>query len=95
MAISKYENKLQARDAIMMHLRILGHKNYGITELRLFDPVPMVAYTDNEDDASRLVLEMQGKTSGIYNGKHIDLARLPDHRIDWLIGTAVFDCCNG
>jgi hypothetical protein len=68
MAISKYENKLQSRDAIVMHLRILGHKNYGITELRIFDPVPMVAYADNEEDAVRLVFKMEGKTSGIYIG---------------------------
>ena len=66
--MSKYENKLQSRDTIMMHLRLLGHKNYGVTELRVFDPIPMVAYVDNEDDAVRLVFEMEGKTSGIYIG---------------------------
>ena len=55
-------------DAIRMHLWILGHKNYGVIELRIFDPVPMVAYADNEDDAVRMILEMEGKTSGIFIG---------------------------
>jgi len=55
-------------DAIRTHLRLLGHKGFGVTELRIFDPVPMVAYADNEDDAVRLILEMVGKTTGIYIG---------------------------
>jgi len=46
----------------------LGHKDMGVTELRTFDPVPMVTYADNENDFVRLCLEMEGKTSGIYVG---------------------------
>jgi len=54
--------------AIANHWRLLGHKGYGVTEQRIFDPVPMVAYTDNEDTFIGLCLEMEGKTSGIYVG---------------------------
>jgi hypothetical protein len=68
MVIHKFEEESQASDAIRMHLRLLGHKNYGVTELRIFDPVPMVAYVDNEDDAVSLALRMEGRTSGIYVG---------------------------
>jgi len=55
-------------DAIRMHLQLLGHEGLGVTELRIFDPIPLVAYVDNEDDAVCLCLEMDGKTSGIYVG---------------------------
>jgi hypothetical protein len=68
MEASKYENKLQSTDAVVMHLQLLGHNNYGVTELRVFEPIPMVAYADSEDDAVRLALEMEGKTTGIYVG---------------------------
>jgi hypothetical protein len=54
--------------AIVNHYRILGHRDFGVTELRIFDPIPMVAYADNEDDVVRLALTMEGKTSGIYIG---------------------------
>jgi len=53
---------------IRTHWRILGHKDFGVTEFRLFDPKPLVAYADNEDDAVRLCLKMEGKTSNIYVG---------------------------
>jgi len=53
---------------ITNHLRILGHKDLGVTELRLFAPYPMVAYADNPDDFVRLCHRMEGKTSGIYVG---------------------------
>ena len=56
------------RNAIRKHLQLLGHKGLGVTELRTFDPIPMVAYVDNEDDAVRLCSQMEGKTSGIYVG---------------------------
>lgn len=55
-------------EEIRKHVRLLGHKGHGVTELRIFDPVAMVTYTDNEDDLVRLCLEMQGKASGIYIG---------------------------
>ena len=47
---------------------MLGHRDLGVTELRTFDPGPMVAYLDNSDDFLRLCLEMEGETSGIYVG---------------------------
>ena len=53
---------------IANHYKFLGHKGFGVTELLLFDPIPLVAYVDNEDDFVRLCLEMEGKTSGIYVG---------------------------
>jgi len=55
-------------NAIRKHFQLLGHKGLGVTELRTFDPIPMVAYVDNEDDFVGLCLEMEGKTSGIYVG---------------------------
>lgn len=58
----------QIADAIRKHFRLLGHVGLGVIELRVFDPMPIVAYADNEDDAVRLCLEMEGKTSGIYIG---------------------------
>lgn len=54
-------------NAIRKHLQLLGHKGLGVTELRTFDPIPMVAYLDNED-AIRRCMEMEGKTSGVYVG---------------------------
>lgn len=66
--IHKFEEESQTSEAICLHLRILGHKGFGVTELRIFNPMPAVAYADSEDDAVRLVLEMEGKTSGIYVG---------------------------
>ena len=53
---------------ISNHWKMLGHRDLGVTELRTFDPGPMVAYVDNADDFVRLCLEMEGKTSGIYVG---------------------------
>ncbi len=50
------------------HYQLLGHQGYGVSELRIFDPKPRVAYVDNEEDVVRLVLEMEGRTSGIYIG---------------------------
>lgn len=67
-AIENQLAKFRAGNAIRMHLRLLGHEGQGVTEFRTFDPAPMVAYVDNEDDAVRLALEMEGKTSGIYVG---------------------------
>lgn len=58
----------QIADAIRKHIRLLGHFGFGVTELRVFDPMPLVAYDYNEDDAVRLCLEMEGKTSGIFVG---------------------------
>ena len=56
------------KQTITNHWRILGHKDLGVTELRLFDPYPMVAYADNPDDFVRLCRRMEDRTSGIYVG---------------------------
>ncbi len=53
---------------ISNHWKLLGHRDLGVTELRIFDPGPMVAYVDNVNDFFRLSLEMRAKTSGIYVG---------------------------
>lgn len=58
----------QSHFYIRKHLQLLGHEGLGVTELRIFDPAPLVAYVDNEEDAVRLALEMDSKTSGIYVG---------------------------
>ena len=50
------------------HVQLLGHSHYGVTELRTFEPRPMVAYADNEDDIVRLATELDGKVPGIYVG---------------------------
>ncbi len=54
--------------AISNHWKMLGHQDMGVTELRTFDPGPMVAYVDNVDDFVRLSIEMGAKASGIYVG---------------------------
>lgn len=56
------------KTAIRHHLQLLGHNGYGATELRVFDPKPMVAYIDNDDDAIRLVADVQRTAKGIYIG---------------------------
>lgn len=65
---SYYITGSDIRDAIRGHMQLLGHQGFGVTEFRVFKPMPQVAYADNEDDAVRLCLEMVGKTSGVYVG---------------------------
>ncbi|MHC4538773.1 MAG: hypothetical protein ACYS74_03205 [Planctomycetota bacterium] len=50
------------------HVQLLGHSAYGVTELRTFEPRPLVAYADNDDDIVRLATELDGKVPGIYIG---------------------------
>ena len=38
-------------ELIIKHIELLGHKGYGVTELRVFKPRPQVAYVDNIKDA--------------------------------------------
>jgi len=59
---------MQTDQVIANHWRMIGHEGLGVTELRIFVHVPMVAYVDNEDDFVGLCLEMEGNTSGIYVG---------------------------
>ena len=53
---------------IRQHLQLLGHSHYGVTELRTFEPRPMVAYADNKNDIVRLATELNKKVPGIYIG---------------------------
>jgi len=62
------ENKHNPETQIRQHYRLLSHREYGVTELRIFDGRPRVAYTDNEDDMVSLCLEIDGKVSGVYVG---------------------------
>jgi len=58
----------QARDAIRQQRRLLGHEDHGVSELRVFDPWPKVAYADSEDAVIGLCLEMEGRAQGVYVG---------------------------
>ncbi|MHC4116885.1 MAG: hypothetical protein ACYSWO_05195 [Planctomycetota bacterium] len=53
---------------MLQHVQLLGHSAYGVTELRTFEPRPLVAYADNEKDIARLAMKLDGKVSGIYIG---------------------------
>jgi hypothetical protein len=53
---------------VRMHLALLGHDTLGVTELRVFDPLPKVAYVDSAEAVVRLCREMDGITSGVYVG---------------------------
>jgi len=54
--------------SIRYHVLLLGHEDHGVTELRVFEPKPLVAYADSVEVVVRLCREMDGKTSGIYIG---------------------------
>jgi len=53
---------------ISHHLGLLGHRGYGVTELRTFDDRPMVAYADNELSVLRLCRRVDMRVLGIYIG---------------------------
>ena len=59
---------LQSETLIRQHLRLLGHEGLGVTELRAFDPIPMVAYADTEDNVVQLAKDIYNKVPGIYIG---------------------------
>ncbi len=61
-------SSLPPEKAIATHYHLLGHRDLGCTELRIFTPCPMVAYTDNADDSVRLCQAWDGRTTGIYVG---------------------------
>ena len=54
-------HRLEPELAIRLHRQLLGHNGCGVTELRVFEPKPLVAYTDNEDDTVRLAMEFDNK----------------------------------
>ena len=53
---------------ICQHMQLLGHTGFGVTELRAFEPTPLVAYADSDNSVVKLATELDGKTSGIYIG---------------------------
>jgi hypothetical protein len=59
---------MSPRDAIRLQRWLLGHEDLGVTELRVFDPWPQVAYADCPDAVVGLCRKMEGRTSGIYTG---------------------------
>lgn len=59
-------NQFKQEQTIKLHRKLLGHNGCGVTELRIFKPKPMVAYTDNDDSTVKLVLEIN--SPGIYIG---------------------------
>ncbi len=71
--------------AIKEHIRILGHEGFGVTELRVFDPYPKVAYVDNPDIAVKLCRSIEHKTKGIYVGVQPRPVDLYEHAPDkWM-----------
>ena len=60
--------KLNLSIAIKQHIQLLAHNGYGVTELRIFKPKPLVAYADNIEDVIRLVKQVQSYAPGIYTG---------------------------
>jgi hypothetical protein len=67
-AMQNPTEKTDLQGDIRAHWRLLGHCDLGVTELRVFDPKPMVAYADGEDAVVGLCLDMEGQASGIYIG---------------------------
>ena len=61
------------------HLQLLRHGAFGVTELRVFEPQPMVAYADNREDVIRMAVEQDGRASGIYVGVQPRRAALFHH----------------
>ena len=56
------------KESILKHLELLGHEGFGVTELRVFKPKPLVAYVDSAYIAIRLAQEMVGYAHGVYIG---------------------------
>jgi hypothetical protein len=52
------------------HIQLLGHSHYGVTELRVFEPRPLVAYAENESDIVILAMQLYRKVPGFYIGIH-------------------------
>jgi len=68
--------QFDSQTAIRHHLQLLGHDGFGVTELRTFDPRPMVAYADSKESIACLAGKMDGSVPGVYIGvqpRNIDL----------------------
>jgi hypothetical protein len=60
--------QMKFESQIIQHIQLLDHSGYGVIELRIFKPKPLIAYADNSKAVIRLCRKMNGKTSGIYVG---------------------------
>ena len=76
--INSSNTKIDFEQDVRMHINLLGHKDLGVTELRVFDPVAQVAYADDTDNVVQLAMQMDGKTTGIYVGVQPRPLRLYD-----------------
>ena len=65
---SQWQAKRSSEDAIRSHHMLLGHKGFGVSELRLFDPYPRVAYADSDAEVIRLCQEADSQAKGVYIG---------------------------
>ncbi len=63
----KHMKTVDSRTSII-HIRLLGHSGYGVTELRTFDNRPMVASADSEQSVVRLCEQADGRATGIFVG---------------------------
>jgi len=83
---------------ICQHVQLLGHSHYGVTELRTFEPRPMVAYADNENNIVRLAMELYRKVPGVHVGiqpRPLDLFdNAPNCRENGLALSSTI-CCSG
>ena len=62
------EKTLSPEQAIRLHRHLLGHEGFGVTELRIFNSNPYVAYTDNDEAMVQLAVKAGKKAWGIYIG---------------------------
>jgi len=69
---------MEPEQSIRKHVGLMRHKGLGATEMRTFDPTPLVAYVNNGDDAARLCRQISEKCSGIYIGVQPRPAHLCD-----------------
>ena len=60
--------EMKFEDQIVQHLKLLDHKGFGVTELRILNPRPTVAYADSIEAVVRLCREMYDQASGFYIG---------------------------
>lgn len=69
---------IDIKQEIRAHMALLGHEGLGVTELRVFDPFPQVAYADRVDAVVRLCRQMDGRATGVYVGVQARPAHLFD-----------------
>jgi len=86
---SQLNERSLAEVHIRNHWRLIHEPRYGVLELRAFEPDPMVAYVDNDEDFVRCVFEVEGKVAGTYVGVQPRPPHLFDHAANrWKRGQA-------